>query len=67
LERQSLDKLIWEKITIWEILDKYIEQIKKVFAEDTPLTEKLSYLKITYDYIDWVIFPPEWDTRIQPW
>lgn len=67
LERQSLERLIGEKITIWEILDKYINRIKKVFAEKTSLDNKLSSLKIAYDYIDWVIFPPEWDTRIQPW
>lgn len=67
LERLSLNDLIWEKTTIWEILDKYIERIKKVFSEKKPLSEKLSSLKITYDCINWVIFPPEWNTRIQPW
>ena len=67
LERESLNRLIWEKISILEIFEKYKDCIKKVFLENTSLDEKLSSLKVTYDYIDWVIFPPEWDTRIQPW
>ena len=67
LEKQSLNRLIWKDISIWDILNQYIEHIKEVFNENIPLNEKLSHLKISYDYIDCVIFPPEWDTRIQPW
>ena len=60
LERESLNRLIWEKISILEIFEKYKDCIKKVFLENISLDEKLSSLKVTYDYIDWVIFPPEW-------
>ena len=64
LEKNAINNLVGEKVSIKDIINIYSENINNILKQKVDIKEKLDELNIVYDEVDWVILPPEWEERI---
>ena len=67
LERNAINNLVWEKVSISDIINIYSKNINKILKQKIDIKQKLKELNIVYDEVEWTILPPEWQERIIPW
>ena len=67
LEKKAINNLVWEKVSISDIINIYSKNINKILKQKIDIRKKLKELNIVYDELEWTILPPEWQERIIPW
>ena len=67
LERIAINNLVWENVSIWDIINIYSKNINKILKQKIDIKQKLKELNIVFDEVEWTILPPEWQERIIPW
>ena len=67
LEKNAINNLVGEKVSIRDIIDIYSRNINNILKQKVDIKEKLKQLNITYHELEWVILPPEWEERIITW
>ena len=67
LEKNAINNLVGEKVSIKDIINIYSKNINNILKQNIDIKEKLNELNIVYDEVDWVILPPEWESRIITW